>query len=133
MVFQLRIMKRIEQTYIVEEDGVVIYDSSDDQEDFEEEVSDSISLADSTSAVCNDSDANDPNIVEGMYLGGIVKDKDGYRLKENEEIFTDEYMRNYDRYITEKAAKQKREQNIISVGVILGCIVVIAFFFWLFL
>lgn len=101
-----------------------LYDETDDQFD------DSVVYESGDEGVA---EGHDPNYVEDMYLGGIVKDKDGWRLKENEEIFTDEYMRNYDRYITEKAAKQKREQNIISIGVILGCIVVIAFFFWLFL
>lgn len=113
---------------MVEEDGVVLFDETDDQFDDIVKIDDDIEM---TSV--DIPEGHDPNIVEGMYLGGIVKDKNGYRLKENEEIFTDEYMRQYDRYITEKGAKQRRVQNIISVGVILGCIAVIAFFFWLFL
>lgn len=80
-------------------------------------------------------EGHDPNYVEGMYLGGIVKDKYGWRLKENEEHFTDEYMRQYDRYITEKAKKEKRQNLWISVGVIVVCLLgivgITAFVFWL--
>lgn len=80
-------------------------------------------------------EGHDPNYVEDMYLGGIVKDKGGWRLKENEEIFTDEYMRQYDRYITEKAKKEKRQNLWISVGVIVICVLgivgITALVFWL--
>ena len=87
---------------IVEEDGVVVYDSSDDYDSGEDE------------AV--ERDSSDEN--------------DRFRLKTNEEIFTDEYMRDYAKRMDEEQTREKRYDNIISVCVIIGVIVVIAGFVW---
>lgn len=78
---------------IIEEDGVIIYDESDDYDPGEDE----------------------PNPTDG-----------GFRLMTNEEIFTDEYMREYDRKMEAKIAKEKRTQRLISIGVISGIIFYIA-------
>lgn len=116
------------EKYIVEdEDGIVLYDDTDDQETDE---CDTIAKSDTQPAFSNKST---PAEEEGFYLPdvddvpitGIIKDKDGYRLKTNEEIFTDEYMRNYDCYITEKKEKEKRQNRLVSIGVILFCIFVV--------
>lgn len=74
---------------IIEEDGVILYDESDDYDPGEDE----------------------PNSNDG-----------GFRLMTNEEIFTDEYMREYDRKMEAKIAKEKRTQRLISIGVITGII-----------
>ena len=102
----------MKEKYIVEdEDGIVVYDETDDH-------------AEDDYAVVDDSSeshiAVDPNpIVNGIRMTGFIKDHDGYRLKTNEEIFTDEYMQEFDRYITEKKAKQKRTDRTVSILVIL--------------
>lgn len=84
------------KNYIEEdEDGIIIYDESDDQ--------------------CDDE----------IVMEGIINDEDGFRLKENEEIFTDEYMMRYDEYMTAKIARMKRKDRMISVGVILFVVAVI--------
>lgn len=95
------------------EGDVVLCDETDDQFD------DSVVYESGDAGVA---EGHDPNYVEGMYLGGIVKDKDGYRLIENEEVFTDDYMRQYDRYISEKAKKEKRQDLWISIAVIVVCV-----------
>lgn len=76
----------------MEEDGVVIYDESDDYSDDE------------------------------LY----VQDENGkYRQMTNEDIFTDEYMQEFDRKMDAEFDKEKRQQHWVSVGVILGCIMTI--------
>ena len=82
---------------IIEEDGVVVYDESDDYDPGEYEDTN------------KDSD------------GG-----DGFRLLSNEEIFTDEYMQNYAKKMDDQIAKEKRTQHLISVGVIIGVVLFIA-------
>lgn len=79
---------------IIEEDGVVIYDESDDYDPGEDEE--------------------------------IHAEPGGFRLMSNEEIFTDEYMRNYAKKMDEKIAREKRSQCLISVGVIVAIILYIA-------
>lgn len=80
---------------IIEEDGVVIYDESDDYDPGEEE--------------------------------DIQTEPGGFRLMSNEEIFTDEYMRNYAKKMDEQIAREKRNQRLISVGVIVAIILYIGF------
>ncbi len=126
------------KNYIVEdEDGVVLYDETDDQDlDVEENSVEKGQTASLRQGENKLSPAEEEGFVltdvEEIPMRGIVKDKDGYRLRTNEEIFTDEYMQEYDRYITEKKEKKKRIDNITSVGVIIFCIGTIIFFFWLF-
>lgn len=55
-----------------------------------------------------------------------TKTEGGFRLMTNEEIFTDEYMREYDRKMEAKIAREKRTQRLISVGVISGIIFFVA-------
>ncbi len=83
---------------MIEEDGVVIYDESDDY---------------------------DPGEDEDVKLESSEKDC-GFRLLTNEEIFTDEYMRNYARKMDEEMAREKRIQCLISVGMIVGIVLFIA-------
>lgn len=45
----------------------------------------------------------------------------------NEEIFTDEYMRNFEKKMDAQVAREKRQQRLISVGVIAGVILFIGF------
>lgn len=82
---------------IIEEDGIVIYDESDDYDPGEDEV----------------------NSSENTETGS-------FRLMTNEEIFTDEYMQEYARKMDAQIAKEKREQRLISVGVIAAVILFIA-------
>ena len=85
------------KNYIVEdEDSIVVYDETDDQ--------------------CDDE----------IVITGVVRDGEGFRLKENEEIFTDEYMQRYDEYMTAKIARMKRNDRMISGGVIMFVVTVIA-------
>lgn len=79
---------------IIEEDGVVICDESDDYDPGEDEE--------------------------------IQTEPGGFRLMSNEEIFTDEYMRNYAKKMDEKIAREKCNQRLISVGVIVAIILYIA-------
>lgn len=76
----------------IEEDGIVIYDESDD------------------------------------YCEDELADLAGLHLKTNEEIFTDEYMRDYAAKMDAKIAHEKRLNKFISLGVILGCILMIGVF-----
>ena len=75
-----------ENFYLVEEDGVVIFDKSDDYDPGEVEA--------------NQSEAG------------------SFRLMTNEEIFTDEYMQEYAREMDNQIAREKRNQRLISIGVI---------------
>lgn len=75
---------------IIEEDGVIIYDASDDY---------------------------DPGEDEQTQTDGE------FRLMTNEEIFTDEYMREYDRKMEAKIAREKRTQRLTSIGVVSGVII----------
>lgn len=52
----------------------------------------------------------------------------GHHLKTNEEIFTDEYMQDFAAKMDAKIAREKRQDKLISVGVILGCIILIGVF-----
>lgn len=69
----------------IEEDGVIIYDESDDYAPDEDDASE-------------------------------------FRLMTNEEIFTDEYIRDYAARMDAKIAREKRIHRLISIGVILGII-----------
>lgn len=80
---------------MVEEDGVVIYDESDDYDPGEET------------------------------LGYDVSEEGDFRLMSNDEIFTDEYMQNYAKKMDKEIAKEERHQRIISVGVITAIILFI--------
>lgn len=83
---------------ITDNDGVVIYDPSDDMDD-----------------------------------SAIIQEADGtYRLLENEEIFTDEYMQEFDRRQEAKQAKMRRDDRIISVCVIASIIAFTALLVWIF-
>lgn len=77
---------------VIEEDGVVIYDESDDYDAGEDEVTET----------------------------------DKFRLKTNEEIFTDEYMLDYAEKMDAKIAREKRMDHIISASVIIGIVLYIA-------
>ena len=76
---------------MIEEDGIMVYDGSDDYDPGEDE--------------------------------NCASEDGGFRLMDNEEIFTDEYMREYDRKMDAKKAKEKRVQRLISIGVISGIII----------
>lgn len=78
---------------VIEEDGIVIYDESDDYDPGEDE--------------------------------GIQSESESFRLMTNEEIFTDEYMQENARKMDEKIAKEKRQQRLISVGVIVTVVLYI--------
>lgn len=80
---------------MVEEDGVVIYDESDDYDPGEET------------------------------LGYDVSEEGDFRLMTNEEIFTDEYMRNFAKKMDEEIARERCRQRLISVGVITAIILFI--------
>lgn len=77
---------------IRDEDGIIIYDESDD------------------------------------YSDDDLTDENGFILKSNEEIFTDEYMLDYAEKMDAKIAHEKKIQRWISVGVIVGCIMLVALF-----
>ncbi len=62
------------------------------------------------------------------YYEDEVADSDGFRLKTNEEIFTDEYMQDFAAKMDAKIAREKRQNKLISLGVILGCIILIGMF-----
>lgn len=49
----------------------------------------------------------------------------GFRIRTNEEIFTDEYMQDYARKMDNQIAREKRIQRFISVGVIAAVILFI--------
>ncbi len=83
---------------IVEEEGVVIYDESDDY---------------------------DPGEDEPIQTDG------GFRLPENEEIFTEEYMQDFAEKMDAKIAHEKKTQRLISLCVIIGVIAYILFMIWL--
>ncbi len=83
---------------IVEEDGVVVYDESDDYDPGEDEP---------------------------------IKTEGGFRLPENEEIFTDEYMQNFANKMDAKIAREKSSQRLISILVIIGVIAYILLMIWL--
>lgn len=85
---------------IIEEDGVILYDESDDYAPGEDE----------------------PAQTDGEF-----------RLMTNEEIFTDEYMREYDRKMEAKIAREKRTQRLISIGVVSGVIIYTAILTLIFL
>ncbi len=81
---------------MVEKDGVVIYDESDDYDPGEDEV-----------------------VEEGN------AEVSGFRLMSNKEIFTDEYMQNYARKMDAEIAKEERTQRLISVGVVAAVVLFI--------
>lgn len=62
------------------------------------------------------------------YCEDEVTCSDGFRLKTNEEIFTDEYMQVFAAKMDAKIAREKRQNKLISVGVILGCIITVGAF-----
>lgn len=83
---------------IIEEDGVAIYDESDDYDPGEDQ----------------------ENLRE-------TTDEGEFRLLTNEEIFTDEYIQDYARKMDAQIAKEKRNQRLISVGVVVAVILFITF------
>lgn len=84
---------------IVEEDGIVVYDGSDDYDPGEDE--------------------------------NLKTEEGGFRLPENEEIFTDEYMQDFSQKMDAKIEREKRTQQLISICVIVGVIAYIIFMIWL--
>lgn len=109
-----------EKNYTVEdEDGVVLYDETDDMDP--EETVDAVSECGSCPEIY-------PEYDNGIQMRGIIKDKDGFRLKTNEEIFTDEHMREFDRKVELQKEKSKRTDRLVSIGVILFCILMIVGF-----
>lgn len=49
-----------------------------------------------------------------------------FRLMTNEEIFTDEYMQDYAAKMDAKIAREKRNDRLISIAVIIGIILFVA-------
>lgn len=85
------IPKDMDKKYdIIEENGVVVYDESDDYDPGQDEINDN-----------------------------------EFHLMANEEIFTDEYMRNYSERMDAKIARNRRNDRLMSVGVIIAVIVFI--------
>lgn len=80
---------------VIEEEGVVIYDESDDYDHGEDEANSS--------------------------------ENGEFRLMTNEEIFTDEYMAEYAKKMDAQIAKDKRNQRLISVGVVVSAVLFIGF------
>lgn len=62
------------------------------------------------------------------YCEDEVTGSDEFRLKTNEEIFTDEYMQDFAAKVDAKIAREKRQNKLISICVILGCIILIGMF-----
>lgn len=86
-----------ENKLITEQEGVVVYDSTDDMDESE-----------------------------------ILQEGNGpFGLPENEEIFTDEYMQEYDRRQQVKQAKMRRDDRIVSVCVIASIIAFTALLVWI--
>ncbi|MDE7419246.1 MAG: hypothetical protein K2N35_03465 [Muribaculaceae bacterium] len=109
-----------EKKYIVkDEDGVVLYDETDDLDP--EDTVDEVNKHRSTPEIY-------PEYADRIQMRGIIKDKDGFRLKTNEEIFTNEHMREFDRKVELQKEKTKRTDRLVSIGVILFCILMIAGF-----
>lgn len=75
---------------IIEENGIVVYDESDDYDPGQDEINDN-----------------------------------EFHLMTNEEIFTDEYMRDYSERMDAKIARNRHNDRLISVGVIIAVIVFI--------
>ena len=63
--------------------------------------------------IYDESDDYDPGEEKVTHL-----EPGSFRLKTNEEIFTDEYMQDYARKMDNQIAKEKRNQLLLSVGVI---------------
>lgn len=74
----------------------------------------------------NDTDDEFFNPTDDMFDDEIVDP--GHHLKTNEEIFTDEYMRDFAAKMDAKIAREKRQNKLITLGVILGCIIIIGVF-----
>lgn len=83
---------------ILQEDGIVVYDGSDDYDPGEDE---------------------------------DIKTEDGFILPNNEEIFTDEYMQEFAQKMDAKIAREKRNQWLVSICVVIGVIVYILMMIWL--
>lgn len=83
---------------VIEEDGIVVFDESDDYDPGEDENT----------------------------LSDEMEEGSGFIMMTNEEIFTDEYMQEYARKMDEKIAKEKLTQSLISVGVIVTVILYVA-------
>lgn len=62
------------------------------------------------------------------YCEDEVTDSEGFRQKTNEEIFTDEYMQDFAAKMDAKIAREKRQNKSITVGVIIGCFIIIGVF-----
>ncbi len=67
--------------------------------------------------VYDESDDYDPGEDDGS---------EEFHLMSNEEIFTEEYMREYSVKMDSKIKREKRNDRLISVGVVAGVIVFIA-------
>ncbi len=60
------------------------------------------------------------------YDPGEDEESEEFRLMTNEEIFTDEYLQAYAKEMDAKIKREKRNDRLISVGVVAGVIVFIA-------
>lgn len=89
---------------VEDEDGIVIYDESDDY---------------------------DPAEGDDVEEDESAESEEGFRLMTNKEIFTEEYMEEYARKMDAKIAKEKRTDRLISVGVILAIILITSLFIFI--
>lgn len=92
---RLRMLHEMKKEEIIEENGVVIYDNTDDYDPAEDEE---------------------------------IECEGNFPFKTNEEIFTDEYMRDFASKMDAKIAREKRQQKMISVGVVLGSLIIAGLF-----
>lgn len=60
------------------------------------------------------------------YDPGEDEESEEFHLMTNEEIFTDEYMREYAARMDAKIKREKQNDKLISIGVVAGVIVFIA-------
>lgn len=100
---RLKLKREMEMARLAErdEDGTIIYDGSDDY---------------------------DPGEDEGCRYENA---SDGFRLKTNEEIFTEEYMLDFAEKMDAKIVRFKRNQRIISACVIVSIILYIILLIYL--
>lgn len=72
---------------------------------------------------------------DGIMLYDATDDQDDINvagLKDNREIFTDEYMEAFVREADAKNARLKRNERIVSVGVIISIVTFIAALCWIY-
>lgn len=60
------------------------------------------------------------------YDPGEDEESEEFHLMTNEEIFTDEYMQAYAAEMDSKIRREKRNDRLISIGVVAGVIVFVA-------